>query len=295
MNAPAECRGGRGARGPRRAGVPRRRGGRSRVATTAEVLQAMSDSKPIEVFLTIVIHAIYAAVLALSLVVSVWVAVALLPPLVGPLVCGEVLLASWMGIRNLFLCAGACALMLYSYLFTGVLVQAGAVRLLSLGVKPGRYPAVSLTTLRWLIYSGIFTISMRTIFPIIPVTFLLNLYFQIQGCRMGKKVRINSPSITDAYLLTLGDNVVVGGMADISCHLFEGDHLILARVVIGADTLIGSHAYISPGVTIGKRCTIGLFSYIRRGKTIPDGTVTTSVAATDVRTARKIERGSEHA
>ena len=263
------------------------------MASSREVLQAMSDSKPIEVFITVIIHSVYAAVIAVCLIPTFWIAIELLPRIVTPLVSGETAVASWMGVRYLFLGAGTVSLMFYAYLFVGCIVQATLIRLLSLGVKPGRYPAVSMTTLRWLIYNGIFTISVRTILPIIPVTFLIELHFRIQGCKIGKKVRINSCFINDSFLLTMDDNVIVGGEANVSCHLFEGDHLILQPVRIGENSLIGSHAYISPGVTIGKDCTIGLNAYIRRGKVIPDNTTVTSVASVNIKTARRIERGLE--
>ena len=127
--------------------------------------------------------------------------------------------------------------------------------------------------------------------PIIPVTFLINLYFRIQGCHIGRKVRINTYALTDSFLLTLGDNVVLGGDSDVTCHLFEHDHLILDPIAIGENSLIGSRSYISPGVSIGRNCTIGVNTYIRKGKVIPDGSIVTSVAGVDIRTARSIERG----
>ena len=179
----------------------------------------------------------------------------------------------------------------YLYFFWGAVFQASLIRLLSLGIGPGRYPAVSVTTLRWLIYSGIYTLSIRTILPIVPVSFVINVYFRIVGCRLGRNVKLNSWILNDAYLLTLGDNVIVGGQTDISCHLFEHDHLVLKPISIGSGTLIGAHSYISPGVTIGKHCLIGLHSYIRAGRTIPDGSTITSLAGIDIHTARHIERG----
>lgn len=144
---------------------------------------------------------------------------------------------------------------------------------------------------RRLIYSGIYTISIRTILPLIPVTFATNMYFRIVGCRMGRNVKINTFNLNDAYLLTLGDAVVIGGGTDISCHLFENNQLILKPIHIGKGSLIGARSYISPGVRIGARCVIGLQSYIRSDHVIPDESVVTSLAAIDLRTAREIERG----
>jgi hypothetical protein len=254
------------------------------------VLGLIAGSKPVEIFLTLLVYAVYAAVLALSLVPTSLLLLWALPRIVTPLLASGPV-ASVELLRAASLLAAALAGALYAYLFTGVVVQAAAIRLLSVGIGPGRYPTLSVTTLRWLVFSGIFTLSMRTILPLIPVSFLTNAYFRIVGCRMGRNVKLNSFQLNDAYLLTLGDDVIVGGQTDISCHLFEHDHLVLQPIRIGAGTLIGAHSYISPGVTIGRRCLIGLYSYIRTGRTIPDGAKITSLAGIDVSTARRIERG----
>jgi len=141
------------------------------------------------------------------------------------------------------------------------------------------------------VYNGIYTITMRTILPLVPVSFVTNLFFRLVGCRMGRNVKINTYVLNDAYLLTIGDDVIIGGQTDVSCHLFERNHLILRPIVIGSGTLIGAHSYISPGVTIGSNCVIGLHSYLRTGRVIPDGATITSLAGIDVHTARHIERG----
>ncbi|MFW6288689.1 MAG: DapH/DapD/GlmU-related protein [Spirochaetota bacterium] len=252
------------------------------------ILGLLAGSKPVEVVLTLAVYAVYAAVVAASLVPACYLLIRLLPPVLAPALASG---SPTDALRAAALAAAALAGALYLYLFVGAVVQAAAIRFLSLGVRPGRYPAVSLTTLRWLVYNGIFTISMRTVLPLIPVSFLTNLYFRIVGCRMGRNVKLNAFQLNDAYLLAIGDNVIVGGQTDISCHLFEHDHLILRPITIGSGTLIGAHSYISPGVSIGSDCLIGLYSYIRAGRTIPDGAKITSLAGIDVHTARHIERG----
>ncbi|MFW6289289.1 MAG: DapH/DapD/GlmU-related protein [Spirochaetota bacterium] len=248
----------------------------------------IAGSKPVEIALTLVVYAVYAAVVGVSLIPSSYLMLTTLPALIEPALAGPGFPAT---LRAATLIALTLAAALYLYLFWGALVQAALIRLLSLGIGAGRYPALSFTTLRWLIFSGIYTVSMRTILPLVPVSFVTNLFFRIIGCRMGRNVKINTNVLNDAYLLTIGDNVIVGGQTDISCHLFEHDHLVLRPITIGSDTLIGAHSYVSPGVTIGSRCVIGLHSYIRTGRVIPDGSTITSLAGIDVHTARHIERG----
>ena len=253
-------------------------------------LALIANSKPVEVILTLLVFSIYAAVIAASVFPTVWFLVTLLPPILGPHLAAVPAPDAGSPVVATLLASAVVGAAFYVYLFGATLVQSLGIRLLSLGIKPGKYPAMSVTTLRWLIFSGITTISMRMLLPVIPVSFLINAYFRVVGCKMGRNVKINTPKICDAYLLTLEDDVVVGGGTDITCHLWENDHLILQRIVIGAGTLIGSNSYIAPGVTVGKRCVVGVYSYLRAGSRVPDDSIITSVGGVDIRTARDIEK-----
>lgn len=236
----------------------------------------------VEIVLTALVYAFYTVVIAVSMAPSVWLLASVLPSLLSPtdVAVGAVIRAS--------ITMGAA---FYLFVVWGAIVQATLVRTLSLGVKAGRYPAHSITTVRWLVYSGIYALSLRTVLPFIPMTPIINLYFRVIGCRMGRNVKLNTWMLNDAYLLTIGDDVVIGGNTDVSCHIYENGHLVLMPITIGRGTLIGAHSYISPGVTVGEGCVVGLHSYVRSGRVIPDGSVITSLAGIDVRTAREIERG----
>jgi acetyltransferase-like isoleucine patch superfamily enzyme len=184
-------------------------------------------------------------------------------------------------------------LALYLYFFTGVIVMGTAVRLFSLGIKPGTYPFVSLTMLRWMIYSGIYHLAGTTILAYVPMSFLGLLFFRIFGARLGKNVRLNTWTLNDAYLLEIGDNVVVGGKTDISCHTIEGGKLLLQPVRIGADTLIGQRCYVSPGVVIGRRCVIGQYAFLRKNTTVPDRSIISAIAGMPIRAVSRIEHAAE--
>jgi len=123
------------------------------------------------------------------------------------------------------------------------------------------------------------------------MSFMTNTFFRLVGCRMGRGVKLNSFQLNDAYLLTIGDGVVIGGQADVSCHLYENGYLVLLPISIGAGTVIGAHCYISPGVSIGRNCLVGLGCYIRQGRRIPDGAKLTTVAGVPLRIAQRLEKG----
>jgi hypothetical protein len=247
--------------------------------------QRVAGSPPIQAMLTLVLYSLYAAVIGVCLAP----AAALLLWAHRTLVLAPQLAGTGPSAGSVVLFSLLAAAALYAFFLTGVLVMGTLVRLVTAGIRPGRYPVACLTFLRWIIAGGIYAIAIRLVLPVIRLSFFCNLFYQIVGCRMGRDVKLNTWVLPDAYLLTLGDGVVVGGETEISCHLFEGDHLILDRVSIGAGTLVGARCYISPGATIGKRCVIGLGSFIRRGRVIPDGSHITSIGGIDMREARRIE------
>lgn len=240
-------------------------------------IKTIADSEPIQILLTIPIYGFYAAVAGLSMLPSA-------------------MLVAW-GIRTLVSAERWLAfsmvlgLSLFLFFMTAVFVMGFAIRLLSLGIKPGRYPEKSATVLRWLIFSGIFNMMTKLVLPMVPMSFMTNTFFKLVGCRMGRGVKLNSFQLNDAYLLTIGDGVVIGGQADVSCHLYENGHLVLLPISIGAGTVIGAHCYISPGVSIGSNCLVGLGCYVRQGKQLPDGARLTSVAGVSLPIAQRIERG----
>jgi acetyltransferase-like isoleucine patch superfamily enzyme len=186
-----------------------------------------------------------------------------------------------------FSVACGCAIMLF--FVAGTVVIGTTVRVLSLGIKAGKYPMVSFTMVRWLIYSGLYNLAGRLILTNVPMSFLTNLFFRIGGAKIGKNVRINTWFLNDAYLLSIGDNVVIGGKTDVSCHTFEKEFLILKNVTIGRGTLIGQRCYISPGVTIGERCVIGQYAFVRKNTVVPDRTTLSAIAGLPIRTVAQIE------
>lgn len=248
----------------------------------ASIVERVYNSQPVQIVLALVIYAVYASVLGAALAPSAWLLATAARPLA---------LAGWeLTPGRLAALAGAGGASVFLYFIWGSMVMAALIRLLTLGLKPGKYPKASVTTLRWLIQSGIHCLAMRSILPYIPVSCFSNLYFKIIGAKIGKNVYINTNLVSDAYLLTLEDGVILGGDSEVTCHLMEREHLILSPIRIGKGSLIGTGAYISPGVDVGERCTVGARCYIRRGVRIPDGSVLTVLSGLPARKVHEMER-----
>jgi len=163
-------------------------------------------------------------------------------------------------------------------------------RLITFGIKPGRYIIGSPTFIRWLINGGLHTIALNLILPFIVGSDWIKIYFKLAGCKMGKNVFLNSPALQDAYLLELGNDVIIGGRADITCHMFEGRHLILDKIIIGDNTLIGFRSYVMPGVHVGKKCSIGCYSIVRKDREFNDHSTVVSIPGLPIRNIAKFIR-----
>jgi len=242
------------------------------------IINFIAQSPITQALITCVVYMIYAVVIGLSLVPSVSLimySAQQFPPVIFSV--------------NLLIFCFMLGIAVYLYFIAGVVVMGIVIRILSWGMKPGKYPQASFGMLRWLIYSGIYHVAGSTILNFIPMTFFTNLFFKLMGAKIGKNVYINTWFLNDAYLLEIEDNVVIGGKTDVSCHTFEDNCLVLSPIRIGEGTLIGTRCYISPGVTIGKRCRIGMYSFIRKNSVLPDKTFISSLAGMQARDVAVLE------
>ncbi|MBP3285107.1 MAG: hypothetical protein J6M02_06365 [Clostridia bacterium] len=189
-----------------------------------------------------------------------------------------------------FLCIGVSV---YLFFITALLVFGLVERVLVIGFKPGRYSTKSFTFVRWLLYSGLHTFLLHFVLPYTTGTCWSKIFYRILGCKIGKNVFINTNGLHDAYLLELGDNVVIGGNTDISCHIFEGNELILGKIRIGSDTLIGTGCYIMPGAEIGNHCNIGIYSYVRKKKKIEDNSMIIAIPGLPAKQVVEIMKAKE--
>lgn len=186
-------------------------------------------------------------------------------------------------ITGIMLLAISVGVTIYIYFITSLIIFGIIERFLTIGFKPGRYKTTSPLFARWLIYSGLHVILLNTTLPFMTGTVWGKLFYKILGCKLGKNVFINSKGLHDAYLLEIGDNVVIGGDSNISCHIFEGDTLILGKIKIGNNSLISAESYIMPGAEIGNKCSIGIKAYVRKNKKIEDGSIVMVIPGMDAK------------
>ena len=223
-----------------------------------KLIEALMADPICNAIMSLITYIFYGAVIGLSLTPSAlllyWVSI-YLP------------FNSFLNVFLFVLCVGVS---IYIFFIVALIVFGIFERILTIGFKPGRYSTSSGLFARWIIYSGLHVILLNLVLPYVSGTIWNKLFYKILGAKIGKNVFINSPKLSDAYLLELGDNVVIGGDASITCHIFEGNTLILGNIKIGNNVLIGAETYVMPGVTIESNSNIGVKSFIRKNRVIPE-------------------------
>jgi serine acetyltransferase len=250
-------------------------------------LDRLSRSTVVKLTLAVIVYVVYAAVLGCALAPSLYILFWSSRLFLVPAFTAGALPALGKGV----LFAVSVGISIYVFFYFGLLLFALLIRLLSQGVKPGKYPPGSLITLLWVVLNGVHTLAYRLILPLVPMTFFSNMYWRVSGCRIGKNVWLNSYMMMDAYLITIDDDAIIGGDAILSAHVFENGRLYLAPIHIGKKVLIGGHSYISPGVTVGDGAVIGMHSYVRKDRQIPPGTHIAAMAGLPTRRLYELERG----
>ncbi len=247
-----------------------------------KLIEALIADPICNAIMSLITYIFYGAVIGLSLTPSAF-------------------LLYWVGVflpfnsfLNVFLFALCVGVAIYLFFIVALIVFGIFERILTIGFKPGRYSTTSGTFARWIIYSGLHVILFNMVLPYVSGTIWNKLFYKILGAKIGKNVFINSPKLSDAYLLELGDNVVIGGDASITCHIFEGNTLILGNIKIGNNVLVGAETYIMPGVTIENNCNIGVKSFIRKNRVIEEKSMLLSFPASPARkVAEIISEGKE--
>ena len=131
-------------------------------------------------------------------------------------------------------------------------------------LKEGTHDVFSLEAMKWAFISSLYLMIHYTFIDFVLLTPFANILFRLLGAKLGKNVQFNSKYIFDATVLEIGDNTVVGGVAIINGHIVERGKLILRKVKIGNNVLLGSHCTVMPGCEIGDRAIIGAGAILQK-------------------------------
>lgn len=126
---------------------------------------------------------------------------------------------------------------------------------------PGTHRVPSLPVLGWLLRFWLQRVVAQPAWSqiIVGSSILRWLALRALGCRLPLTTMMSSDaSISEAYLVTVGRGVLFGTQSSVLAHLFVGDNLVLAPVILHDGAQIYAGAMIGPGCRIGARAIIGV-------------------------------------
>lgn len=159
----------------------------------------------------------------------------------------------------------------YIYGVCLILIVPLANFLIPLRVKPFRGPVFSLEMMPWYFHNALTYLVRYTFLEFVTPSPYNILFYRLMGMKIGKGVVINTTNISDPCMITLGDNVTVGGSAHIFAHSAQKGFIIIEPLNIGAGTTIGLKASVMGGSEVGKNVTIRPHAVVLPKMRIPDG------------------------
>ncbi|OUR99837.1 hypothetical protein A9Q84_02070 [Halobacteriovorax marinus] len=129
-------------------------------------------------------------------------------------------------------------------------------KIMFLKLKPWRGGWYSLQSLPWYYHNALVQLVRYTFLDLATPSPLNVLFYKMMGMKVGKGVMINTTNISDPCLITLEDNVTIGGSATIFAHYAQGGFLVVEPVIIRKGATVGLKASIMGDVIVGEKVTV---------------------------------------
>jgi acetyltransferase-like isoleucine patch superfamily enzyme len=136
-----------------------------------------------------------------------------------------------------------------------------------------RIAAMDWPLLRWARYLASLHVVRVFAGTLMRGTPLWTSHLRLCGARLGKRVYVNSLSVSDYNLIECGDDVVIGAAVHLAGHTVEAGVVKTARVRLGSNVTIGLGSVIEIGVEIGSDSQVGALSFVPKFAKLEGGVV----------------------
>ena len=137
--------------------------------------------------------------------------------------------------------------------------------------KEGSWPLFNFKSIGWGLTGATINFGATFFLRNLKGTPALNLFFKLLGAKIGHRVSINTVEIYDWNLITIGDDVVLGGDCCLMAHSVEGNIMTMRPIVIENGAMVGGNAKVMPGCTIEAGAVLGASSLLTKNERIPAG------------------------
>ncbi len=153
----------------------------------------------------------------------------------------------------------------YQLLFSGLFIH-----IFNIKYKPGvyQYNYANKMAMKWILVCSLYT-PMRKMLEIFPMGKAKSRYYRMLGMKIGENSLIGG-TIMDPCLTEIGDNCTVGLYSVIYGHIhdYEKGLLIMDRIKIGNNCVIGAGAFIMPGAVLEDNVKLAAGAVVTKGQVL---------------------------
>ena len=180
-------------------------------------------------------------------------------------------------LETMFSTAIAAALFPLLFIVAGLMAVAivVAAKWILIGTyKPGEYPLWSCFVWRTELLTALHEhLADPFLVRLVLGTPLAPWFFRLLGAKIGKRVFMDTTSLTEFDLITIGDDVCLNQDSVVQTHLFEDREMKTDRIAIGDGVSVGSRAIVLYDSAVHAGTTLDDLSLVMRGESLPaDGT-----------------------
>ena len=138
-------------------------------------------------------------------------------------------------------------------------------------VKPFKGGYYTIHAVPWALHNVLFYLVRYTFLPFVTLTPIGIWFLKSMGMTIGRHAFVNTEQISDPRLITLGDDVTLGGSVRIFAHYGGGGNLVIAPVFIGDRATVGIGVTIMGDVHVGRSAVILPHSALLPGSRVGEG------------------------
>jgi acetyltransferase-like isoleucine patch superfamily enzyme len=203
-----------------------------------------------------------------------------------PLLWSFVFVLGYLNLGNVlhvFIFSGFLVVLFFLFIIIETFIPGLFIRLLRLRVDEGVYDFSILdwNFFKYTLYFVLYRPSLKLI-GILPLLPLRIRFLKLVGLKMGKSsVLAGSELFHDPYMIEIGEQTMIGGWSQITGHVGE-KKLMVKKVKIGDNCLIGGFSVILPGVVIEDNVTLGLHSVVLKDMHLEKGKFYAGIPAKEI-------------
>lgn len=172
----------------------------------------------------------------------------------------------------------------YQLLISGLIIHIFKIK-----YEPGEhhYTLNNKIPYKWVLVCILYT-PMRKLLEIFPMGGMKYRYYRLLGMKIGENTLVGG-TIMDPCLTEIGDNCTMGLYSVIYGHIhdYEKTTLLLDRIKIGNNVVIGAGVFIMPGAVIEDNVKIATGAVVTKGQVLKKGRVYGGIPAKEIKSKIK--------